>query len=149
MNIRNGKKSPSVISVLALLVVVVPYQIQRSYSLYSVGTIVKIADSSTNSNNTSKVMEGFSLYDNSIHKISIQYPSDWDREEVFNNEAGALVKFTIPSGVAQFAKSDTLEDVLGKANNEIHNPSDILSLSIKLSYVLLLLFSSGYISLLA
>jgi hypothetical protein len=34
-------------------------------------------------------MEGFSLYDNSIHKISLQHPSNWDREEMFNNEAGA------------------------------------------------------------
>jgi hypothetical protein len=61
--------------------------------------IVKIADSSTSTNNASKVMEVFSLYDNSIYKISLQYPSDWDKKEVFNNEAGALVQFTIPSGV--------------------------------------------------
>jgi eukaryotic-like serine/threonine-protein kinase len=131
MNTRPRIASLSVVLVLTVLVIFVPYQIQRSYGLYSAGSIVKIADSNTNTTATfEKIMEGFSLYDNSIHKISIQYPSDWDREEVFNNEAGALVQFNIPSGV-QFAKSDTLEDVLRKANNEIHNPSDTLSLSIK------------------
>jgi eukaryotic-like serine/threonine-protein kinase len=131
MNMRNGTEALLVIFVLSLVVVVVPYQIQRSHALYSAGNIVRIADSNTNTTTTSeKIMEGFSLYNNSIHNISMQYPSDWDREEVFNNDAGALVQFTIPSGV-QFAKSDTLEDVLRRASNAIHNPSDILSLSIK------------------
>ena len=108
----------------------VPYQIQRSYALYSASDIVNVADGNTNTTTTSKVMEGFSLYNNSIHKISIKYPSDWDKKEMFSNEAGVLVQFTIPSGV-QFTNSDTIEAVLRKANNEVHNPSDTLSLSIK------------------
>jgi hypothetical protein len=115
---------------LGIFVTFVPYQIHRSYALSSADSLVKISDSNTNASIITKMMEGFSLYDNSIHKISMQYPSDWDREEVSNNDAGALVQFTIPSGV-QFANSDTIEAVLRKANNEVYNPSDTLSLSIK------------------
>jgi hypothetical protein len=116
---------------LSVLVICVSYQMQRSHALPSTtDNQTKISVPNTNATSTFKTMEGFSLYSNSIHKISIQYPSDWDREEVFNNEAGALVQFAIPSGV-QFAKSDTLEDALRKANNEIHSPSDTVFLSVK------------------
>jgi eukaryotic-like serine/threonine-protein kinase len=112
-----------------VFVILLPYQIHRSHALFS-DDITKISDLDTNTTRSTTAMEGFSLYNNSIHKISIQYPSDWDRKEVYNNEAVALVQFIIPSGV-QFANSDTIEAVLRKANNEVHNPSDTLSLSIK------------------
>ena len=70
--------------VLSVIVILVPYQIQRSHALFS-DDLIKISDSDSNTT-TSQIMEGFSLYENSIHKISIQYPSDWDKQEIFNND---------------------------------------------------------------
>jgi hypothetical protein len=70
--------------VLSVIVILVPYQIQRSQALFS-DDLIKISDSDSNTT-TSQIMEGFSLYENSIYKISIQYPSDWDKQEIFNND---------------------------------------------------------------
>lgn len=50
--------------------------------MVNVATSQSMAIAST----TSQIMEGFSLYENSIHKISIQYPSDWNKQEIFNND---------------------------------------------------------------
>lgn len=42
------------------------------------------------------IMDGFSLYEDSIHKASIQYPSVWDRHQMFNSDYVTVVEFIIP-----------------------------------------------------
>ena len=39
---------------------------------------------------------GFSIYENIPHGISIQYPSNWNRQELLNNDSTVVVMFLAP-----------------------------------------------------
>lgn len=116
---------------------------QRSHALFSDG-VTKISDLNTNTttSTTTTTMEGFSLYENSIHKASIQYPSDWEKQEIFNNDYTAVIRFTLPSGIP-FAKSTVVSKVtlfFGSLNvtRKYHNNNIALSFVVAISSTILI-----------
>jgi len=69
-------------------------------------------------------MLGFSLYENTIHNVSMGYPSDWDKQEILlNNDHNALrVMFALPIA-ARFSKAEDSETISEKIRDIIYNRS--------------------------
>ena len=46
----------------------------------------------------SRTMAGFSLYENAMHKVSMQYPSIWNKQEILlnNDHTDLEVMFVVP-----------------------------------------------------
>jgi hypothetical protein len=85
-----------------------------SFSGYHSSTLVRPSP-------TSQTMEGFSLYQNPVHNVSIQFPSAWDKQEISRNNYVAVVEFLIPTDQS-FAKEESLESAIQKAKGTISNP---------------------------
>ena len=45
---------------------------------------------------TSSKVKGFSIYENTPHRASIQYPSAWNKHEILNNDFTVVVMFLAP-----------------------------------------------------
>lgn len=85
------------------------------------------------SSGTRSTMAGFSLYDNLIHNVSIQYPSIWNKQEILlnNDHIGLKVMFVAPTA-AQFSKAEDSEMILEKIRDIMYNQSStIVVLSLK------------------
>ena len=82
-----------------------------------------------------KKMEGFSLYENAIHRVTIQYPTTWSKQEILlsndhNDHTGLHVMFVVPIGM-RFSNSEDLETTNNKIRYAIYNqffPEVVLSL---------------------
>jgi hypothetical protein len=121
------RKVVILLAILAINIVMVAlYQRQEAFGSFfdDFGKIFKSKPS---------VMEGFSLYENPIQKASIQYPSNWDKHEIFGNDYTAVVEFIIPSDApfAKFAKSSNLETLLQQMRNASSIPLDKVILRVK------------------
>ena len=82
-------------------------------------------------------MPGFSLYENTIHNVSIGYPSDWNKQEILlNNDHNVLqVMFASPIA-ARFSKADDSETISEKIRDIIYNQSSgVVVLNLKELYV--------------
>jgi hypothetical protein len=75
-------------------------------------------------------MEGFSLYQNSIHKASIQYPSVWDKHEIFNNDYVGVVEFIIPNS-PPLPQNTSDVGTMKQYAKEISNPPDSVIFTVK------------------
>lgn len=78
-------------------------------------------------------MEGFSLYENTIHNVSIRYPSNWDKQEILlNNDHSVLqVMFALPIA-ARFSKTEDSETISEKIRDIMYNQSStVVILSLK------------------
>jgi len=71
---------------------------------------------------SSRTMEGFSLYENDIQKLTIQYPSTWNKKEVLlnNDDTGLDVMFVVPIGT-QFSKAEDSKTISDKIRYVIYN----------------------------
>jgi hypothetical protein len=50
----------------------------------------------TSSAIVSTEVKGFSIYENITHRVSIQYPSAWNKQEILNNDFTVVVMFLAP-----------------------------------------------------
>ena len=78
-------------------------------------------------------MEGFSLYENIIHNVSIQYPSNWNKHDILlNNDHIILqVMFILPIA-ARFSKAEDSETISEKIRDIMYNKSStVVVLSLK------------------
>jgi hypothetical protein len=71
-----------------------------------------------------RTMAGFSLYENYIHKLTIQYPSTWNKQEILLGAGytGLEVLFVAGIGV-RFSKGEDSEAILAKIRDIIYNHS--------------------------
>jgi hypothetical protein len=76
----------------------------------------------TSSAVTSTTVKGFSIYENITHNISIQYPSDWNKHEILNNDCTAVVMFLVPIKPSFSSREDS-EIILQKIRDMIYNES--------------------------
>ena len=67
-------------------------------------------------------MAGFSLYENAMHNLSMQYPSIWNKQEIqINNGHACLeVMFVVPMA-ARFSKAEDSETILEKIRDIMYN----------------------------
>jgi hypothetical protein len=72
----------------------------------------------------SRTMEGFSLYENTIHKLTIQYPSTWNKQEILlhNDHTGLDVMFVVPIRT-RFSKAEDSNTISDKLRSIIYNQS--------------------------
>jgi hypothetical protein len=80
-----------------------------------------------------RTLAGFSLYENDIHKLTIQYPSTWNKQEILLSDdyTGLEVLFVAQIG-ARFSKEEDSEAILGKIRDIVYNqPSAEVVLSLK------------------
>jgi hypothetical protein len=77
------------------------------------------------------IMDGFSLYEDPIHKASIQYPSVWDKNEVFKNDYVGLVTFTIPGTLPQVTNVSDIGALKEQARELLSNPPDRVIFTVK------------------
>ncbi len=78
-------------------------------------------------------MAGFSLYENVIYNLSIQYPSIWNKQEILlNNDHNDLeVMFVVPIA-ARFSKIEDSKTILKKIRDIMYNQSSaVVVLSLK------------------
>ncbi|MGC2573897.1 MAG: hypothetical protein WA364_20465 [Candidatus Nitrosopolaris sp.] len=78
-------------------------------------------------------MEGFSLYENTVQNVSIQYPSNWNKQEILlNNDHRVLqVMFALPIA-ARFSKAEDSETMSEKIRDIMYNQSStVVVLSLK------------------
>jgi hypothetical protein len=88
----------------------------------------------TSSAVTSTTVKGFSIYENITHNISIQYPSDWNKHEILNNDCTAVVMFLVPIKPSFSSREDS-EIILQKIRDMIYNESSTtVDVSIKRSF---------------
>ena len=81
----------------------------------------------------SRTMAGFSLYENAIYNVSMQYPSIWNKQEILlNNDHTRLeVMFVVPIA-ARFLKAEDSETILEKIRGIMYNRSSaVVVLSLK------------------
>src|SRR5437867_2839289 len=82
---------------------------------------------------TSTTMKGFSIYDNITHNVSIQYPSDWNKHEILNNDFTAVIMFLV-STKPSFSGREDSEIILKKIRDMVYNESSTtVEVSIKRS----------------
>lgn len=67
---------------------------------------------------------GFSLYENTIHNVSMGYPSDWNKQEILldNDHSVLQVMFALPIA-ARFSKAEDSETISEKIRDIIYNQS--------------------------
>src|SRR5439155_18167096 len=88
---------------------------------------------STSSAATSTTLKGFSVYENITHKVAIQYPSGWNKQEILNNDFTAVVMFLVPIKPSFSSREDS-EIMLQKIRDMVYNESSTtVDLSIKRS----------------
>jgi hypothetical protein len=78
-------------------------------------------------------LAGFSLYENAIHNVLIQYPSIWNKQEMLlnNGHTGIEVMFVVPIA-ARFSKAEDSETILEKIRDIMYNQSStVVILSLK------------------
>jgi hypothetical protein len=82
---------------------------------------------------TSTTVKGFSIYENITHKVSIQYPSGWNKHEILNNDFTAVVMFLVPTKPSFSSREDS-EIILQKIRDMVyHESSTTVNVSIKRS----------------
>lgn len=79
----------------------------------------------------SRTMEGFSLYENAIHRLTIQYPTNWNKQEIplNNGHTGLEVMFVVPIEI-HFLKTGDSETISDKIRYIIYDqffPEVVLS----------------------
>src|SRR2546430_16601934 len=85
----------------------------------------------TSSAVTSTTLKGFSVYENITHKVAIQYPSDWNKHEILDNDFTAVVMFFVPIKTSFLSREDS-EIMLQKIKDMVYNEySTTIDLSIK------------------
>ena len=77
---------------------------------------------STSSAVTSTTLKGFSIYKNNTHKVAIQYPSGWNKQEILNNDFTAVVMFLVPIKPSFSSREDS-EIMLQKIRDMVYNES--------------------------
>jgi eukaryotic-like serine/threonine-protein kinase len=63
---------------------------------------------------------GFSLYENSIHKIILEYPSAWIKRETLNNDNTTVTAFVAPDKITLSA-GDSSESILQKIRETLYH----------------------------
>lgn len=63
---------------------------------------------------------GFSLYENSIHKIILEYPSAWIKRETLNNDNTSVTAFVAPD-IMTLSTGDNSESILQKIRETINH----------------------------
>jgi hypothetical protein len=87
----------------------------------------------TSSAVTSTTVKGFLIYENITHNVSIQYPPDWNKQEILNNDFTAVVMFLVPIKPTFSSREDS-EIILQKIKDTVYNESSTtVDLSIKRS----------------
>ena len=82
---------------------------------------------------TSTTLKGFSVYENITHKVAIQYPSDWNKHEILDNDFTAVVMFLVPIKPSFSSREDS-EIMLQKIRDMVYNESSTtVDVSIKRS----------------
>jgi len=82
---------------------------------------------------TSTTLKGFSIYRNNTHKVAIQYPSGWNKQEILNNDFTLVVMFLVPIKPSFSSREDS-EIILQKIRDMVYNESSTtVDLSIKRS----------------
>ena len=74
----------------------------------------------TSSAATSTPVKGFSIYENITHKVAIQYPSRWNKNEILNNDFTAVVMFLVPIKPS-FSSRENSEIMLQKIRDMVYN----------------------------
>ena len=74
----------------------------------------------TSSAATSTPVKGFSIYENITHKVAIQYPSRWSKNEILNNDFTAVAMFLVPIKPSFSSREDS-EIMLQKIRDMVYN----------------------------
>ena len=74
----------------------------------------------TSSAATSTTMKGFSIHKNITHKVAIQYPSGWNKQEILNNDFTSVVMFLVPIKPSFSSREDS-EIMLQKIRDIVYN----------------------------
>jgi hypothetical protein len=74
----------------------------------------------TSSAVTSTTVKGFSIYKNITHKVGIQYPSSWNKQEILNDDFMSVVMFLVPIK-PPFSSSEDSEIMLQKIRDMVYN----------------------------
>ena len=74
----------------------------------------------TSSAVTPTTVKDFSIYENITHKVAIQYPSRWNKNEIVNNDFTAVVMFLVPIKPS-FSSSENSEIMLQKIRDMVYN----------------------------
>jgi hypothetical protein len=70
----------------------------------------------------STTMAGFSLYENTIHKLTIQYPSTWNKQEILLNNDYRGLEVMFAEGIrARFSNEEDSEAMLRKIRDIVYN----------------------------
>lgn len=72
----------------------------------------------------SRTPEGFSLYENTMHKLKLQYPSTWNKQEIIlkDDQMGLDVMFVVPIGTC-FSKTEDSKSISDKIRYVIYKQS--------------------------
>lgn len=69
-----------------------------------------------------RTMAGFSLYENDIHKLTIQYPSIWNKQEILLSDDNTSLDILFVAGIGtRFTKGEDSEAILAKIRDIIYN----------------------------
>ena len=69
-----------------------------------------------------RTMAGFSLYENDTHKLTIQYPSTWNKQEILLSDDYTGLEVLFVSGIGtRFSKGEDSEAILAKIRDIIYN----------------------------
>ena len=74
----------------------------------------------TSSAATSTTVKGFSMHKNITHKVAIQYPSGWNKQEILNNDFTAVIMFLVPIKLS-FSDREDSEIILQKIRDMVYN----------------------------
>ena len=77
------------------------------------------SQTTTTSSAASSSVKGFSIYENITHKVAIQYPSRWNKNEILNNDFTAVVMFLVPFKPS-FSSRENSEIMLQKIRDMIY-----------------------------
>jgi hypothetical protein len=69
-----------------------------------------------------RTMAGFSLYENAIHRLTIQYPSTWNKQEIPLNDDYRVHEVMFAAGIrTRFSKGEDSEAMLRKIRDIVYN----------------------------
>ena len=74
----------------------------------------------TSSAATSTTVKGFSMHKNITHKVAIQYPSGWNKQEILNSDFTAVIMFLVPIKLS-FSDREDSEIILQKIRDMVYN----------------------------
>ncbi|MGB7956669.1 MAG: hypothetical protein WCF23_22075, partial [Candidatus Nitrosopolaris sp.] len=66
------------------------------------------------------IREGFSIYENITHNVSIQYPSGWNKHEILNSDFAAVIIFLVPIKLSFSSREDS-DIILQKLRDIVYN----------------------------